>query len=300
MDTLYNILKVIVLSIIEGVTEFLPVSSTGHLIIANEFVGLEPEKFANSFNVIIQLGAILSVVVIYFQKLNPFPKKKLNHGDWPIQLKDSNTKNLIPKRIYYWFTHNKTVELWIKIIVAVLPAMVLGLLFDDKIDELLFKPIPVAIALVFYGAVIILVEEKNKNKKDYKYSDPSQVSFRTAFLIGCFQVLAMWPGTSRSAATIIGAMILGLSRYAAAEFSFFLAIPTMVGATLLKLIKMPALAFSQWMMILLGFILSFIVAYIVIKKFLSYVQKNDFKVFGYYRIILGIIVFILVFTGVFN
>ena len=300
METILNIIKVIILSIVEGITEFLPVSSTGHLIIANEFVGLQPDKFANSFNVIIQLGAILSVVVIYFSKLNPFPKEKLRHGDWPAPLKDPQTENLLPKKIYYWFTHNRTVELWLKIIVAVLPAMVLGLMFDDKIDELLFKPVPVAIALIVYGIVIIILEEKNKTKIQFKYTDPAQVSYKTAFLIGCFQVLAMWPGTSRSAATIIGAMILGLNRYAAAEFSFFLAIPTMIGATLLKLIKMPALAFGQWMMILLGFILSFIVAYVVIKKFLSYIQKNDFKIFGYYRIILGLIVFILVFTGVFN
>ncbi len=299
MEAVINIIKVIILSIVEGVTEFLPVSSTGHLIIANQIVGLEPEKFANSFNVIIQLGAILSVVVIYWTKLNPFPVAKLNHGDWPEKLKDPETKNLIPKKIYYWFTHNKTVELWLKIVVAVLPAMVLGLLFDDKIDELLFKPIPVAIALVVYGIIIIVLEERNKNKTDFKYHDPAEVSFKTAFLIGCFQVLAMWPGTSRSAATIIGAMILGLSRYAAAEFSFFLAIPTMVGATLLKLIKMEKLVFSQYMLILLGFILSFVVAYIVIKKFMSYVQKNDFKPFGYYRIVLGVIVFIL-FTLVFK
>lgn len=293
MEFIINVIKVLILSIVEGVTEFLPVSSTGHLIIANEFVGLQPEKFANSFNVIIQLGAILSVVVIYWNKLNPFPKEKLIHGDWPEKLKNPETKNLLPKKIYYWFTHNKTVELWLKIVVAVLPAMVLGLLFDDKIDELLFKPLPVALALLVYGIVIIVLEEKNKGKTDFKYTDPAEVSFKTAFLIGCFQVLAMWPGTSRSAATIIGAMILGLSRSAAAEFSFFLAIPTMVGATLLKLIKMETLATSQWILILIGFVLSFIVAYIVIKKFLSYVQKNDFKVFGYYRIILSIIVFIL-------
>ncbi|MDO5026794.1 MAG: undecaprenyl-diphosphate phosphatase [Tissierellia bacterium] len=300
MEVVFNILKVIILSIVEGVTEFLPVSSTGHLIIANEFVGLEPEKFANSFNVIIQLGAILSVVVIYFEKLNPFPKRKLKHGDWPEKLKNPETKNLLAKKVYYWFTHNRTVDLWLKIVIAVLPSMVLGLIFDDKIDELLFKPVPVAIALIFYGVIIILLEEKNRKKSDYKYSNPVQVSYKTAFLIGCFQVLAMWPGTSRSAATIIGAMILGLSRPAAAEFSFFLAIPTMVGATLLKLIKMESLVLGQWLMILLGFILSFIVAYIVVKKFLSYVQKNDFKVFGYYRVILGLLVLILVLTGVFN
>ncbi|NLW52329.1 MAG: undecaprenyl-diphosphate phosphatase [Tissierellia bacterium] len=288
-----DILKVIILSIVEGLTEFLPVSSTGHLILVNEILKLSPEQFANSFNVIIQLGAILAVVVIYWNKLNPFPKTKLVNGDFPAKLKDPNTENRIPKKIYYWFTKNSTVELWLKIAVAIIPSLVLGLLFEEKIDELLFHPMPVAAALIVYGIIIILLEEKNKGRSDYKYTDPVQVTFKTAFLIGCFQVLAMWPGTSRSAATIIGAMILGLNRYAAAEFSFFLAIPTMIGATLLKLIKMPALAFSQWMLILLGFVLSFIVAYIVIKKFLAFVQKNDFKVFGYYRIVLGIIVILI-------
>ncbi len=292
MNYILDIIKVIVLSIVEGVTEFLPVSSTGHLIIVNEFMQLKPEAFANAFMVIIQLGAILSVVAIYWHKLNPFPKEKLKHGDWPAKLKDKDTDHLFAKKTYYWFTNNKTVELWLKIIVAVLPAMVLGLLFDDKIEALLFNYKPVAIALIFYGIVIIALEEVNKNKTSYKYTDASQVSYKTAFFIGCFQVLAMWPGTSRSAATIIGAMILGLNRSAAAEFSFFLAIPTMVGASLLKIIKIQGLVLSQWILILLGFILSYIVAYIVVKKFLSYIQKHDFKVFGYYRIVLGIIVLI--------
>ena len=290
-----DILKVIILSIVEGLTEFLPVSSTGHLILVNEIVNLSPEKFANAFNVIIQLGAILAVVVIYWNKLNPFPKSKLVHGDFPAKLKNPDTEKRLPKKIYYWFTKNKTVELWLKIAVAIIPSLVLGLLFEEKIDELLFHPMPVAAALIVYGIIIIFMEERNKGKKNFKFTDPVQVTFKIAFLIGCFQVLAMWPGTSRSAATIIGAMILGLNRYAAAEFSFFRAIPTMIGATLLKIIKMPELAMSQWMLILLGFVLSFIVAYVVIKKFLNFIQKNDFKVFGYYRIVLGILV-ILIFT----
>lgn len=287
-----DIIKVIILSIVEGLTEFLPVSSTGHLILANEFLNLSPESFANSFNVIIQLGAILAVVVIYFNKLNPFPKAKLRHGDWPKELQDGSLNNVLPKKIYYWFTHNPTVTLWLKIAVAIIPSMVLGLLFDDLIEEKLFNPTTVAVALIFYGIVIILLENKNKGKERFRFTDPAQVSFKTAFLVGCFQVLAMWPGTSRSAATIIGAMILGLNRYAAAEFSFFLAIPTMIGATLLKVIKMESLLASQWFLIILGMVLSFIVAYIVIKKFLGYVQKNDFKVFGYYRIVLGIVVLV--------
>ncbi|MDO4604387.1 MAG: undecaprenyl-diphosphate phosphatase [Helcococcus sp.] len=284
-----EIIKVIILSIIEGVTEFLPVSSTGHLILANEFVGLEPESFSNSFMVIIQLGAILAVIAIYFSKLNPFAKDKMDLN-LPTKIeKMAGFKGLI-NRIYFWFANNKTAMLWIKIVVATLPAAVLGVLLDDTIDALLFKPIPVVAALIFYGLVIIFIEIRNENKTNFKVIDVFKVNFKTAFLIGCFQVLAMWPGTSRSAATIIGAMILGLNRTAAADFSFFLAIPTMIGATLVKLVKLGSLTGFQWGLIALGFVMSFVVAYIVIKQFLSYIQKHDFKIFGYYRIVLGIIV----------
>ena len=284
-----EIIKVIILSIIEGVTEFLPVSSTGHLILANEFVGLEPESFSNSFMVIIQLGAILAVIAIYFSKLNPFAKDKMDLN-LPTKIeKMAGFKGLI-NRIYFWFANNKTAMLWIKIVVATLPAAVLGVLLDDTIDALLFKPIPVVAALILYGVIIIFIEIRNENKTNFKVIDVFKVDFKTAFLIGCFQVLAMWPGTSRSAATIIGAMILGLNRTAAADFSFFLAIPTMIGATLVKLVKLGSLTGFQWGLIALGFVMSFVVAYIVIKQFLSYIQKHDFKIFGYYRIILGIIV----------
>lgn len=286
-----EIIKVIILSIVEGVTEFLPVSSTGHLILVNQFVDLKPEAFSNAFMVIIQLGAILAVVAIYFDKLNPFSKKKLNGGGYPTSIESLSGRKKLINKSYYWFTQNKTVTLWLKIIVAAIPAAVLGVLFDDKIDELLFKPIPVVIALVTYGIVIIFMESKNKGKLNYKVEDVFQVTYKMALIIGFFQVLAMWPGTSRSAATIIGAMILGLNRKAAADFSFFLAIPTMLGATLLKIVKTTGLTSSQWGLIALGFILSFFVAYVVIKKFLSYIQRNDFAIFGYYRVILGVIVF---------
>lgn len=289
---MWEIIKVIILSIVEGVTEFLPVSSTGHLILVNQFVDLKPEAFSNAFMVIIQLGAILAVVAIYFDKLNPFSKKKLNGGGYPTSIESLSGRKKLINKSYYWFTQNKTVTLWLKIIVAAIPAAVLGVLFDDKIDELLFKPIPVAIALVTYGIVIIFMESKNKGKLNYKVEDVFQVTYKMALIIGFFQVLAMWPGTSRSAATIIGAMILGLNRKAAADFSFFLAIPTMLGATLLKIVKTTGLTSSQWGLIVLGFILSFFVAYVVIKKFLSYIQRNDFAIFGYYRVVLGVIVFL--------
>lgn len=287
-----EIIKVIILSIVEGITEFLPVSSTGHLILANQFIGLSPAEFSNAFMVIIQLGAILAVIAIYFDKLNPFGKSKLTNGKYPESIEKMSGSKAFVNKAYYWFNNNETVSLWIKIIVAAIPSAVLGLLFDDVIDELLFKPLPVAIALIVYGIIIILLEKKNEGKENFKISNVFDVTFKTAFIIGCFQVLAMWPGTSRSAATIIGAMVLGLNRSAAADFSFFLAIPTMLGATLLKILKTTGLTSSQWGLILLGFILSFIVAYVVIKKFLAYVQKNDFAVFGYYRIALGILVLV--------
>lgn len=280
-----NLIKVLILSLVEGITEFLPVSSTGHLILVNQFVKLEPEGFSNAFNVIIQLGAILSVVVIYFEKLNPWAKSK---QELPKKYKDLNAQS----KAYYLATHpdKTTINLWLKVIVGVLPAMVLGLLFDDLIDAYLFNPITVAAMLLLWGIIIIFIEKKNKT---IKYDSLKDVPYTTIIMIGLFQCLAMVPGTSRSAATIIGAMILGLSRPAAAEFSFFLAIPTMLGATLLKLIKnLGDFTGTEWTLILLGMILSFIVAFIVIKQFLAYVKKHDFIPFGIYRIILAVVVFV--------
>lgn len=280
-----DLLKVLILSIVEGVTEFLPVSSTGHLILVNQFVKLEPEGFSNAFNVIIQLGAILSVVVLYFERLNPRSKSKIR---LPKNYDDLNGQS----KAYFILSHpdKKTINLWLKVIVGVLPAMVLGLLFDDLIDAYLFNPMTVAAMLLIWGLIIIFVEKRNKN---IKYESLADVPYATILAIGFFQCLAMIPGTSRSAATIMGAMILGLSRPAAAEFSFFLAIPTMLGATLLKLVKnLGGFTGYQWLLILIGMVLSFIVAFVVIKKFLSYVKKHDFIPFGIYRIILAVIVFV--------
>lgn len=280
-----DLLKVLILSIVEGVTEFLPVSSTGHLILVNQFVKLEPEGFSNAFNVIIQLGAILSVVVLYFERLNPWTKSKIR---LPKNYDDLNGQS----KAYFILSHpdKKTINLWLKVIVGVLPAMVLGLLFDDLIDAYLFNPMTVAAMLLVWGLIIIFVEKRNKN---IKYESLVDVPYATILAIGFFQCLAMIPGTSRSAATIMGAMILGLSRPAAAEFSFFLAIPTMLGATLLKLVKnLGGFTGYQWLLILIGMVLSFIVAFVVIKKFLSYVKKHDFIPFGIYRIVLAVIVFV--------
>lgn len=280
-----DFIKVLILSLVEGITEFLPVSSTGHLILVNQFVKLEPEGFSNAFNVIIQLGAILSVLVIYFEKLNPWTKSKIR---LPKNYQDLNRQS----KAYFILSHpdKKTINLWFKVIVGVLPAMVLGLLFDDLIDQYLFNPMTVAAMLLLWGLIIILIEKKNKNTK---YESLTDLPYTTALLIGFFQCLAMVPGTSRSAATIIGAMILGLSRSAAAEFSFFLAIPTMLGATLLKLVKnLGGFSGNQWCLILIGMVLSFIIAFVVIKKFLAYVKKHDFIPFGVYRIILAVVVFL--------
>lgn len=280
-----DLLKVLILSIVEGVTEFLPVSSTGHLILVNQFVKLEPEGFSNAFNVIIQLGAILSVVVLYFERLNPWTKSKIR---LPKNYDDLNRQS----KAYFILSHpdKKTLNLWLKVIVGVLPAMVLGLLFDDLIDAYLFNPMTVAAMLFLWGLIIIFVEKLNKN---IKYESLADVPYTTILMIGFFQCLAMVPGTSRSAATIIGAMVLGLSRPAAAEFSFFLAIPTMLGATLLKLVKnLGGFSGYEWVLILIGMVLSFIVAFVVIKKFLAYVKKHDFIPFGIYRIILAAVVFL--------
>lgn len=269
-----DIIKVFILSLVEGLTEFIPVSSTGHMIIVDQFLQLSKnEEFANAFKIIIQLGAILSVVVYYWKRIFPFAKG----------LSQSQRMDIV--------------QMWIKIVIAVLPAVVLGLLFDDVIDKVLFNSVVVAITLIIYGVILIWLE--SGEKKEGKITSITQMPIKTAIGVGLFQCLAMIPGTSRSAATIIGGVLLGLNRILATEFSFFLAIPTMLGATLLKLVKLgTALSGYEWFLIALGFVLSFIFAYAVIKVFMSYIKKHDFKVFGYYRIILGIIVLVLYFVGV--
>lgn len=290
MNILIDILKVVILGIVEGITEFLPVSSTGHLIIVDEFVKLEPAGFANAFKVIIQLGAILSVIVMNFDKIYPFSKKNIIGKDKEFY-QDSNLQT---KGYMLIKNGNREIlNLWSKILVAIIPAAILGLLFDDIIDEYLFHPIPVAIALIFYGVVIILIENRKKDE-DARIHSFEDLSYKTAFKIGVFQCLALVPGTSRSASTIIGGLILGTDRLIATEFSFYLAIPTMIGATLLKVFKnLGAYTSYQWFLILLGSVVSYFVAYLAINKFVSYIKKHDFKVFGYYRIILGILVIVV-------
>jgi undecaprenyl-diphosphatase len=267
------VLKAIVISIVEGITEFIPISSTGHMILVDEFLQLSENKtFTTAFEVIIQLGAILSVVVFFWKDLWPFAGTRQKQQE--------------------------TWSLWFKVLAAVIPAAVLGFLFDDVIEEHLFNAKVVAISLVFYGIVLIVLERFNAGKKSFRFDKVSAIPYGLAMAIGLFQCLAMVPGTSRSAATIIGAMLLGLSRGAAAEFSFFLAIPTMTGATLLTIAK-NGTAFSgmEWMVIGIGFIVSFVVAYAVIKLFMDFIRKNDFSVFGYYRIALGLVVLLLLWNS---
>lgn len=293
MNIILDIVRVIILSIVEGVTEFLPVSSTGHLILVDEFVRLEPQSFSNVFFVIIQLGAILSVVVLSFDKLNPFSIKFVEKNELPSNFDQMNLQS----KLYFRIRSNKDKWiLWSKILIGVFPAVVLGLLFDDKIEELFFNPVTVSIALIVWGFIILVVE--NRITDDRRQMSIQDIGYKTALMIGLFQCFAMIPGTSRSAATIMGGLILGASRVTATEFSFYLAIPTMLGATVLKVYKnVGTLTMYQWLLILLGSILSFIVAYVSVKKLLNYIKKNDFKVFGYYRMVLGVIV-LLYFTFV--
>lgn len=264
-----EIIKVIILGIVEGITEWLPISSTGHLILVNEFIKLNmTHAFMEMFNVVIQLGAIMAVVVLYFHKLNPFSPKKRKKEKIEIM------------------------QIWFKVIVAVLPSAVIGLLFDDWLDAHLYKPVIVAIMLIIYGLLFIVVENYNRRRRA-SVGDFEDLSYGTAILIGAFQVLALIPGTSRSGATILGGILLGCSRYIAAEFSFFLGIPTMFGASLLKIVKF-GLAFNgaELFVLVLGMIVSFIVSVFAIKFLMNYIKNNDFKAFGIYRIVLGVLVII--------
>ncbi|WP_204121221.1 MULTISPECIES: undecaprenyl-diphosphate phosphatase [Levilactobacillus] len=265
-----DIIKAIILGIIEGVTEFLPISSTGHLYLADEFIKLdEPTAFINMFMVVIQLGAILAVLVLYFTKLNPWAR----------------SKNQLER--------HQTWTLWVKVIIAVLPSVIIGLPLNDWMDAHLTSWQVIATTLILYGILFIIIENYNRTKTP-RFTDLNQLPLTLAISIGLFQVLAMVPGTSRSGATILGAILIGASRYVATEFSFFLAIPTMFGASSLKVLKYfihgNTFTYSQVIVLLTGVIVSYIVAYLSIKFLLSYIKNNDFKPFGWYRIVLGIIV----------
>ncbi len=260
-------LKVIFLGIVEGITEWLPISSTGHMILVEEFMELQVSpEFMEMFRVVIQLGAILAVVLLYFPKLWPFCSPK---NGW---------------------IRKDTWSLWFKVLVAVLPAAVIGIPFDDTLDAMFYNYQTVAVTLIVYGILFIVVENYNKKRKP-RVTSLSEITYSLAIGIGIFQVLSLIPGTSRSGSTILGAILLGTSRGIAAEFSFFLGIPVMFGASLLKLVKFGfAFSSAELLLLLVGMVTAFFVSILAIKFLMGYIKKNDFKPFGYYRIILGVLV----------
>lgn len=289
---LIELLKVIFLGIVEGITEWLPISSTGHMILVDEFIKLDvSEAFMQMFLVVIQLGAILAVVVLYFNKLWPFvyrPEVRM-----PEPLRDQGILSRLWDRclyVWYKFCDEEKFDLWFKIAFACLPAMVVGLLFDDFIEQHFNNWFVVSLMLIIYGVLFIWIENSGVSNHP-RVKKLSSLTYRVALAIGIFQVLAVIPGTSRSGATILGGMLIGTSRLVATEFTFFLAIPVMFGASLLKIVKFGFVFTSQELMILgIGMLVAFIVSIIAIKFLLDYIKKNDFKAFGYYRIILGVIV----------
>ena len=275
-----EILKAILFGIIEGITEWLPISSTGHMILLNQIIKLDVSKeFYSMFEVVIQLGAILAVVVLYWHKIWPFGK---------------NLKYPVSKSGILKYFDKPKWQMWLKIFVACVPAAIIGLLFNDIFEELFYNYVCVAIALIVFGVAFIVVENSHR---EIKINSILKIDYKTALIIGLFQLLAaIFPGTSRSGATIVGALILGVSRSVAAEFTFFLAIPVMFGASLLKLVKF-GLAFSlmEILILVVGMLVAFVTSVFVIKFLMSYIKKHDFKVFGWYRIILGMIVLLYYF-----
>lgn len=268
----FDLLKVIFLGIVEGITEWLPISSTGHMLLVDEFLKMNmTDDFKEMFFVVIQLGAILAVVVLYWKRMFPF------------QFKDK-TKPVIQKDIF---------SLWFKVVVACIPGAIVTILFDDYIEAHLHTPTVIAIALISYGVAFILIENWNKTRTP-KINTLSDITYQTAFLIGLFQVLSIIPGTSRSGATIIGGLLIGVSRVAVAEFTFYLAVPVMLGLSLIKVIKF-GFSFSGAELVTLGVgtVVAFVVSILVIRFLMSYIKKHDFKVFGWYRIVLGALVLLI-------
>ena len=273
---IFDIFVAVVWGIVEGITEWLPVSSTGHMILVEKFLNFQNEDFSEMFLVVVQLGAILAVVLLFWERIWRFRFRKREKSETVIN----------------W----KIMQMWFKIIVACLPAAIVGVLFDDLIDEVFYNEYVVAGALIIYGILFIIVENWNKGKRPM-IGSVAEIGYDTALIIGIFQLLAaVVPGTSRSGATIIGALLLGVSRGAAAEFTFYLAIPVMFGASLLKIVK-SGLGFGAmgYVTLLTGMAVAFFVSLFVIRYLMSYIRKHDFKAFGYYRIVLGIVVLLLFF-----
>ena len=270
-----DFLKAILFGIVEGITEWLPVSSTGHMILLDEFVKMNvSEEFWNLFLVVIQLGAILAVVILFWNKIFPFDFSKEARAEHRVNRKD------------IWL-------LWVKILISCVPAAVIGVLFDDVFDRLFYNGPCVAIALIVFGIAFIVIETAKKGK-EFKINSISEITYKTALYIGFFQVLAaVFPGTSRSGATIVGALLIGVARTVAAEYTFYLAIPVMAGASLLKVLKFDgSMTGSEFMILLVGTVVAFAVSIVVIRFLMGYIRKHDFKVFGVYRIILGLVVLI--------
>lgn len=265
--TLIELIKVIIIGIIQGITEWLPISSTGHMILADELLRLNvSDAFMEMFRVVIQFGSILAVVVLYFHKLNPFAPSKSD----------------VQKR--------QTWRLWFKVIVGIIPAGIVGVLFDDWLNDHLYNYVTVAVALIVYGVAFIVIEKIRKGKTP-RVDSVNRLDYKTALGVGCFQTLSLIPGTSRSGSTILGAMILGMSREAAAEFSFFMAIPVMLGASLLKMLKFGfSFTSSELIVLIVGVLIAFVVSVAAIKFLTGFIKKHSFAVFGWYRIILGAIV----------
>lgn len=271
-------LKAALFGVVEGITEWLPISSTGHMILLNEFLPLKvSEEFWNMFEVVIQLGAILAVVIIFWKQI------------WPFKMKEKDSKKNGVKVL----VKTNILSLWGKILVACIPAAVIGLLFDEILETYLYNYVVVAIALIVFGIAFIIVETWNKDRKP-KVDSLNDLTYKLVIIIGLFQVLAaIFPGVSRSGATIVGALLIGVSRTVAAEFTFFLAIPVMAGASLLKLVKFGLnFTMDELIILIIGFVVAFVVSIIVIKFLLKFIKKHDFKVFGWYRIVLGIAVLI--------
>lgn len=271
-------LKAVLFGVVEGITEWLPISSTGHMILLDEFVKLDVSpEFWEMFLVVIQLGAILAVVILFWNQIWPFGKK--------------NNRHPVAKEGFLSWCKKDIWLMWFKIVVACLPAAVVGLLFDEYFESLFYNGVCVAIALIVFGVGFLIIENKNKHKRA-RIRSLSKITFNTALIIGFFQLIAaIFPGTSRSGATILGALLIGVSRTVAAEFTFFLAIPVMLGASLLKVLKFDAVITGNEIMVLVtGMVTAFIVSVIVIRFLMGYIKKHDFKVFGWYRIVLGAVV----------
>lgn len=286
MDFL-EILKAILFGLVEGITEWLPISSTGHMILVDQFVHLNvSDEFYKMFEVVIQFGAILAVVLLFWNKLWPFCMRQRTDGSGK---EGAGNKQIAWKK--------GALDMWLKIVAACIPAAIVGILFDDKIDELFYHPIPVAVALIVVGVLFIAVEQ-TRGKRQPVIHSIGEITYQAALIIGMFQLLAaVFPGTSRSGATIIGALLIGVSRATAAEFTFFLAVPVMFGASLLKIAKFAmtgaAMTGGELLILAIGTVTAFLVSVLVIKFFMEYIKKHDFKVFGWYRIVLGILVILI-------